>query len=488
MPQSTLLNLPSSDDLAQQFAEDIQAGCIELGIDVPPVGKGTHFGLTATGAGNIGSVLIANQQLIDQDINPLTATGAALEDIRISDGLAEKPPVAARLSLQATVQGNATIPAGLAWQGPGGVRGTVDSLVSGSSTNVSVSTTVTDAGSSGNLKIGTFVNFINPPLNVQTQAVVTAVLSQGFDIESDEDKRNRIMLARQNPPAGGNWAQLVQVALSTVTNADGCWVYPALGGPGATKVILTRTNSSTPQDRTVDADGIDAVINAYKLQFPTEAQNIVVDTVINGPCFVGYQTQLATSGGAFWVDGTSSWPEYGCILSIVSGSTYLVNNLGIGGTTALSPGTTRSLAVWDPVAIAFTQVTATMVSGSFPGPYTVTISGTNSSLDGLYVCPWAPNINDYAKSLLKAMAAMGPGEYLASTSTHYLRSHRRPEVSESGPFVLNAIQAAAVQADFPSEILQLLLWGTTITPTMPTNNADKPRIIVPFAVAFYPGI
>jgi hypothetical protein len=488
MPQSTLLNLPSSDDLSLQFTEDIQLGCLEFGLDVPPVGKGTHFGLTATGAGNIGSVLIANQQLIDQDINPLTATGAALEDIRISDGLAEKPPVAARLLLTATVQGVATIPAGLAWQGPGGVRGTVDTLVTGNSQDVTVYTTVTDAGSAGNLDVGAYVNFINAPLNVQTQAIVTAVLSEGADVESDEDKRDRIMLARQNPPAGGNWSQLVEVALATETNADGVAVYPALGGPGGTKVILWRTNATTPQSRHVDQAGIDAVINAFDLAFPREAQSIVVDTCINNLVHVWYEAELAQSGGAYWVDGLSAWPEYPYALASLGGASYSLTSEGIGNATALTASETRTIAAWDSVNSTFIQATITAVSGTSPGPYTVTVSGTAANLNGMIACPWAPNINGYASEVLAAMALMGPGEYLASTHARFPRSHRRPEPNVSDPYVLNAVQSAAVQAAFPSEILQLLFALTSASPTLPANAAGKPRILVPLSIAFYPGI
>lgn len=488
MPQSTTLNLPSSDDLALGFTEDIQLGCIEQGIAVPPTGKGTHFGLTAVGAGNIGSILIANQQLIDNDINPLTATGSALEAIRVSDGLPEKPPVAARLSLRATVDGVATIPALLEWQGPGGARGKVDTLAYGSSGNVTVLTTVTDAGTAGNLPVGTFVNFINAPLNVRTQAVVTAVLSLGADTESDDDKRERILLARQNPPAGGNWSQLQEEALATSTNADGCWVYCALGGPGATKVILTRTNPSTPQDRTVDTNGIDAVINAFTLKFPKEAQNLVVDTAANQLVNAWYETTLAQSGGAFWTDGASAWPEFPQGLAFVSGSTYTVTAQGVGNATALTAGATRSVAVWDNNANAFIRVTITAVSGTSPGPYTITISGTAAPLDGLIICPWAPNISAYAAELLAAMAAMGPGEYFASTHARYPRCHRRPEPASDGPSVLNAVQSAQVQAAFQSEILQLdLKPNASITPTLAATVADKPNILVPRTVAFFPG-
>lgn len=488
MPQSTTLNLPSSDDIALQFTEDIQLGCIEQGIAVPPTGKGTHFGLTAVGAGNVGSILIANQQLIDNDINPLTATGAALDDIRKSDGLPEKPPVAARLSLRATVDGVATIPALLEWQGPGGVRGKVDTLAYGSSGNVTVTTTVTDAGSAGNLAVGTFVNFINAPLNVRTQAVVTGVLSLGADTESDEDKRERILLARQNPPAGGNWSQLQEVALATATNADGAWVYPALGGPGATKVILTRTNPTTPQDRTVDTAGIDAVINAFALEFPKEAQNLVVDTVANQAVNVWYLTVLAQSGGAFWTDGAQAWPEYPYAMAHTTGATYELYAKSAGNATALTAGATRSVAAWDIVNNTFIRATITAVSGTSPGPYVVTVSGTAASLDGLIICPWAPNLPAYAAELLAAMGAMGPGEYFASSNARFSRAHRRPEPASAGPSVLNSVQSSQVQAAFQSEILQLdLKPNASIAPTFAATVANKPNILVPLTVAFFPG-
>lgn len=485
---------PNADEMAQQFLEDIQFGAVNAGVAVPPTGPGTHFGSTATGAGNIASILIANEQLYDNDINPLTATGDALEQIRISDGLPEKPPVQARLELQINVQGKVTIPAGLKWQGPGGVRGTVDSPnkgdnYSGNSGTVTVHTTVSDAGSSGNLAVGTYVNFINPPLNVQTQAIVSAILSLGSDVESDEDKLNRIMLARQNPPAGGNWSQVYEVALASDTNADGAWIYCALGLAGATKVILTRTNRSTPQDRTVDVAGIDAVINAFATAFPAQTQNLVVNTVINQGVNVWYQTSLAQTGGAFWGDGTSAWPEYPMALAHITGATYTADAQTPGNSTALTVGASRQVAAWDTVSNTFIQATLTMVSGTYPGPYTMTLSGTAVSLDGMVICPWAPNLNAYASSLIDQMQTMGPGEYLASNAPRFSRACRRPEPNVSGPSVLNTVQSAAMQSAFASEILQLELKPAQyVAPALPSNNADKPRILVPQTIAFFPGL
>ena len=364
----------------------------------------------------------------------------------------------------------------------------MDTLVSPTTGNVPVNVTVTDAGISGNLAAGTFVNFINPPLNVQTQAVVAVILSQGSDQESDEDKRARILLNRQNPPAGGNWSQVIEIAQASSTNASGFWVYPALGAPGATKVILTRSNAATPRDRTVDTAGIDAVINAFKQYLPVETQNFVVDTCANQDENIFYKAQLAASSGAYWSDGANAWPECPGYLTLVSGATYTFTTfeVTVGNSSHLAVGQVRQCAAWNASLSAFEHITLTMVSGSYPGPYTMTLSG--SATTGSIICPWSPNINGYAAQLLVALQAMGPGEYLAGTHPRYPRAHRRPEPANSGPYVLNAVQSAQVQAAFSAEILQLDLQpDSTMTPAIPATVADKPAVIVPNSIAFFPG-
>jgi uncharacterized phage protein gp47/JayE len=90
-----------------------------------------------------------------------------------------------------------------------------------------------DAGSAGNLGLGAGMTLTEAVPGVDSQAIVV-LLDGGFDTESDEDLRARILFRIQNPPMGGSQADYVRWALA-VPGVTRAWAAPEQG-PGTITV------------------------------------------------------------------------------------------------------------------------------------------------------------------------------------------------------------------------------------------------------------
>jgi len=82
MAISSNLTFMSSAEFKQQLIEDMTLQAIDAGTDAPPTAEGSEWDLLTTGCSNIASVLIANQQILDDDSNPMRATGLPLDEYR----------------------------------------------------------------------------------------------------------------------------------------------------------------------------------------------------------------------------------------------------------------------------------------------------------------------------------------------------------------------------------------------------------------------
>lgn len=106
-----------------------------------------------------------------------------------------------------------------------------------------VSVTAIVAGSTGNQESGTLLELVSPIVGVDTICTFGAI-SEGVEIEGDEEYRARILYKKQNPPQGGADADYVIWATSVSPVTD-CWVFPQY--PEANSVTLRVSNyNATP--------------------------------------------------------------------------------------------------------------------------------------------------------------------------------------------------------------------------------------------------
>lgn len=117
-----------------------------------------------------------------------------------------------------------------------------DAEVSG--TTVTVNITAVTKGSAGNCDVGTAVVLASAVPGIQSTGTVIAIVASGADVETQDDFRERVMLAFQKPVQGGDqddyvvWAR----AVAGVTRA---WCSPNGFGPGTVVVYFMMDNAES---------------------------------------------------------------------------------------------------------------------------------------------------------------------------------------------------------------------------------------------------
>lgn len=106
-----------------------------------------------------------------------------------------------------------------------------------------VSVTAIVVGSAGNQESGVPLELVSPIVGVDT-VCTSGAISEGAEIEGDEEYRARILYKKRNPPQGGADADYVIWATSVSPVTD-CWVFPQF--PEANSVTLRVANyNATP--------------------------------------------------------------------------------------------------------------------------------------------------------------------------------------------------------------------------------------------------
>ena len=111
-------------------------------------------------------------------------------------------------------------------------------LASGTAT---VSVTAIVAGSAGNQESGVSLELVSPIVGVDT-VTASGAISEGAEIEGDEEYRARILFKKRNPPQGGADADYIIWATSVSPVTD-CWVFAQY--PEANSVTLRVANYNT---------------------------------------------------------------------------------------------------------------------------------------------------------------------------------------------------------------------------------------------------
>ena len=436
MALSSELNSPSAAESKAQFIEDLQLQALDAGVAVPPIEPGGEWDLLSTGVANNMSVLLANQQILDEDSDPMRATGAALDEWRLRLSLPEVLASAASGQLTLTVFGTTTIPAGLQLQAPNGFRARVPSGYVGVTGDVLVDAEMIDTGEDGNLLAGTKVQVTGGPPNIQTEATVPADWTGGNPAEDDTRKRERIISRMRN--GGSGWGDLRSTALDATGAISDAFVYPALGGPGSVKVIVASNTSKTT--RTVGAVTV-AEIQAYlDNAFPKDIWICVVQSCADKPIDIALKIQLPARGAGKWLAGGPTDVSY--VTALTSETSFtLTGTLG-----ALSIG--DMLACWNQSTATFSTATVLGLSGSV----VTTTPWAGGSGPVLYsqVSPACESIDAIAATFVAEMLKLGAGEQVASTNPRFVFAYRHPVASadypmECGSTLLFAIQRAHQQ-------------------------------------------
>lgn len=456
---------------------------------------GTDWFILATAMGNLGLLQYSNIARADVNSNILTATGESLDAYRVALGLPEvtASPATGRLVISTQPSGALANFNNHEFVLPNGKRGRVNGVHVGIADQGEVPVITIDTGSDCNLAAGSTVQFVSPPPNCKTQAKVSvnAPLTGADDTETDARKRDRILNRLRNIPAGGNWGYAIEQALNALATVQYAFVYPALGGPGSTKVVLVKDIDYDNFDfaRTLSSQATSIVRDALHAVMPDEME-IVVSSVSAQDVNVAIKMSLPNSAvaggnGKGWLDATP-WPP------LAGGDTRVeitaVANAGaqitVNASTAVAPiaGQTH-IAWWSSVDKKFQTRLVTAVAGA-AGAWVLTLENalvdhnTTPAQVGEYISPAAVNIVEYGKTWMDSLRRLGPGENTADAA-RLPRALRRPFISEGEwSSDLTIQQLLDLTAKHPEIADSAWSYQSVTSPSLPGNVASDPRILV----------
>ena len=474
------------DDILRTYRN----GMIErVGID-PNVTPNSDIYILASAVARELSVSQANAALKADELMFDTATGDALARGCAIFGLSKRAaaPSSGGVLIDASTTTSIAVDAELI--DGAGLRYRV--TVGGSyADGAEVPITAIDAGTDTNHDAGDVLTWVTPPAYCsQTVTVATGGLTGGAAEEDDETLRERLFAVLRNPPECGNPEHIAELAEASTTVVQKCFVYPALQGPGTVHIAVVGYTSDSSKSRVVSSTIVNNTVYPYVAGILGEHVGLTATSVTDVNTDVSVYLTLPSAptasppgAGGGWLDGTP-WPRpsgnYCDVSSVTSTTVFAVN-----ASAAPTAGVTR-IAWLSPYD--WTLYTATVVSYTGSGPYTVTIDAPFTGIAvGNFIWPQCTNQDDYVAAALEWFAKNGPGEKTAN-STVLTRAFRHPTPQQSWPYSVNATMLRAI-SDVGDEVLDTsFLYRSTTTPSVPAAVSSAPNICVPRYLAFYPSV
>lgn len=447
---------------------------------------GSKIFVTATVYANRLSIALSNNQISNDQRNPLTAIDEALEDFARVYGITRRPASRATGFVIIQCTGTVNIPLGFRWTGPNGKK--YEPIASMLRTNGQpLEMVAVVAGSEGNLGGGVTGTWDSSAIsNLKQQAATDANGIRGGAPEDDNETLRRRLLDRLAAQAiGGNAASVKGWAEGATAAIQAAYVYDAAQGPGSYDLAVVGAEGDRTLSPAIVAQGTAAVL----AQMPGGVVKINGTTVFPEEVDVVLKAVLplpATAGGAGggWFDAIP-YPAEDTQITAFSSTTITVDS-------TQEPEVGNRIGIWDYAALDASANSApvmrsfsiTNVAGSV-NAWALTLDGSLSFVEtGMYVSAGAVKLDEYAQVFLAQMRALGPGEK-SDNPNIVPRAARFPRPDVTDPYAITSRQLAAVTNEH-SEVsdLQYSLVVDTGTatpltsPSIPPTTADPPRILV----------
>lgn len=490
----------NAQELVDRFLRDVRLAAVSEGLEEPPTQVGTDFWLTANGVAGMGLLGFYNIARAEAAQNVLTAEGDDLDHIREGYGLPEVPGAPATGNLVVNVTGSTTITDGQVILYPNGVSGVVVGTYVNPADGSEVAVTASESGTKTNLKAGSKVRFVSPPINVISEATVSQgkPLTGGTDNETDDRKRERILNVLRNKPSGGNWAQLRQIALDELASLSDCYIIPALGGPGSVKIVPVKTFDTDNNDfsRTASTSALAVVRSAIQSELSAGIE-AVIQAAVDQPVDVTLKVSIpdsAQSGGngSGWTDA-APWPALAVAdagrVAISAVTTPDVITVAANTATAPVAGLTQ-IAWWSSADRRFRTALVIAESGS-AGAWILTLDRPLTDSTGAgpqigdYISPAAQNLEGYGKTWVTLFGTLGTGENTADTA-RLPRARRHPYVAVEDPSSITNSLLADLVTRYPEITDYEFGYRSASSPTVPALTATAPNILTPRRFGVYP--
>lgn len=203
--------------------------------------------------GGVVAGAYADQRKISDDAFPQSARRDALErhlDLYFGGGFIEAQQSEGSVGVTGTIGATIPVNSELVYGPNGNVYRTSEVFTFTEATG-SVPVTSVAAGQDQNLLEGASLTFSSPIVGINSGAVALTDLSDGRNVESNDQARDRILARLRTPPAGGtrnDYRAWAREADPSVVDAE---VIRFLYGPGTVGVVLTA--GTTDIDAAVDA-------------------------------------------------------------------------------------------------------------------------------------------------------------------------------------------------------------------------------------------
>jgi hypothetical protein len=486
----------------------LRNGLIQIGIANPNTGPNSDYDKQWTAIGNEIAVGQANN-VISVDANmPDTATAANLDRWLAIVNLSRNPAIGSHGNITISLNAAATLIPSTAQLTD--TAGLVYQVVTGgtyaNATQVPIFAVST--GTATNHNNGDVLSWVTPPpFSGPTAVVGTPGSTDGLvdgtnsEVGVDGPPRSRLFNIFQNPPLGGNWAQVSGWATSALPGVVAlASVYPALLGPSSTFFCVSATVNLTGP----------FVANSFSRQIPAATVSSIILPAVQGklpegvycqglsavdlPCDVAIQIAIPSSpsaqppgAGGGWVDG-APWPPSNNgsdgvrVIAITSPTQITVN-----ATTTTPPAIGGTHVSWvSPSTWTVTQATVTGYSGG-SGAWVLTL---DTPLTGValqnYIFPSAVNQSTYLSSLLASFASMGPGEW-TSNPTALQRAFRHPIPGLVAPYAMSNTQLGSLIRSSNEVLDAFYIFRTYTTPPVPSGPTGvlAPNCLVPQNIGFY---
>jgi hypothetical protein len=304
-----------------------------------------------------------------------------------------------------------------------------------------------DTGPKTNLAPGAVLTWTSPRPGVGPTAVVLRQpnglgLSNGRSEEQDGELRERIRLARANPPASGNDADY-QAAIESALELpiQKGFGYPALLGPGSKGFVFTLRPERPGASRIPNAAQIATALAHVVGRMPAD-DSIFACTLVEAP--VPMALRIAWGAGAHGWHDAKPWPASGSSPVRVAANPAPTTTevwLDVGSQASPRPG--HTLAFYDARAHAFRRKRVLSVQ---PGAGALGIvcdmahqaSDDYVPLAGQLCSPWSDSLAGVIAPVLEHFDRLGPGEQVTTPFDPGRRQRRQPPSPRDWPSVLTA--------------------------------------------------
>lgn len=434
-----------------------------------------------------------------------TATGSDLDLLLSNYGLSRKSASVSEGFITIVCSVSTTVTTGTTLTGPNGLLYQVSQggvFANGASIEIQS----VDVGSQTNLPIGSIFTWNNTPAATQATCAAFTAITGGSDLENDSSARTRLQAHLQNPPAMGNWQQLVELASSSDPLVQTAFVYPVVNGPGTQHIAVVGAQTTASVNRDIPAiPNLSNVTSAILGQIAAgTTAGTVVTTVANVTfdvtfkLIIPYPIGASTNGvGGGWLDFTP-WPTpdgsvvtTACSVASVTNSTNFKIN-AVAGSTSIKAGITN--ISWidksDSAGNGWQITTATVTAFTDNGDntYSVTINTPFPTVAvNDFIFPASTNGQNYLTAVLQQFALLGPGQKTSQPSLLPM-AQRQPLTTALYPDTvdvqfLRALVNAGQEVDSADFYYRQF---TNQEPALPSVVNNPPNIFVPGRVAFIP--